>query len=112
MRYVHLSIYKIYTASPPPVGGPTLQESSHRTKIALVSQEIGLLGLFTPELDCVGQRVDGLLMPSDERASKVNSLQIVLLGLKIGDLANVVTASPSVRSLPSTITDSITHLMA
>lgn len=32
-----------------------------------------------------------LLMATDERATEIDALQVVLLGLQVGDLADVVT---------------------
>lgn len=51
-----------------------------------------LLTSFTPKFDSERQRMDRLLMSSDERAAEVNALQVMLLRLEISDLADVVTA--------------------
>lgn len=56
-----------------------------------MSQEESLLSAFAPELDGKRQRMYRLLVASDERSTKVYPLQIVSLGLKERDLANVVT---------------------
>lgn len=58
-----------------------------------MSEEEGLLAAFTPEIDGVRKRVDGLLVAADERPAEVYSLQVVLFGLQVGDLADVVTVS-------------------
>ena len=55
-----------------------------------MAQEKCLLLAFAPEIDGVGQGVDGLLVAADEGAAKVDALEIVLFGLQIGDLADVV----------------------
>ena len=55
-----------------------------------MSQEVGLLRAFAPELDGIRKRMYGLTMASNERAAKVDSLQVMLLRLKVRDLANVV----------------------
>ena len=66
-----------------------------------MAQEVSLLRAFTPKLDGVRQRVDGLLMTADERATEVDVLQVVLFGLQIGDLADVVTVATSVSECSS-----------
>jgi len=55
-------------------------------------QEVRLLRPFAPKLDGEGQRVDSLLVASDERATKVNAPQVMFLRLQVRDLADVVTA--------------------
>ena len=36
--------------------------------------------------------MDGLLVAADEGAAEIDALEIVLLGLEVGDLADIVTA--------------------
>ena len=66
-----------YTSTASPVRGLPLDEGSYSAKISFVSEKICLFRAFTPEIDGKGQRVDGLLMSSDERAAKVYSLRVV-----------------------------------
>lgn len=56
----------INAASPAPVGGLSLQESSDGAEIAFVAQEISLLLSLGPEADCVGECIHGLAVASDE----------------------------------------------
>ena len=56
-----------------------------------MSEEKRLLAAFTPEVDGVRQRVNGLLVAADERAAKVDAFEVVFFGLQVGDLADVVT---------------------
>lgn len=55
-------------------------------------KEKRLLAAFTPEVDGIRERVNGLLVAADERAAEVDAFQVVFFGLQVGDLANVVTA--------------------
>jgi hypothetical protein len=86
-----VEIYKLNAASPTPVHGFALHERAHGAQIALMTQEIRLLLPFTPEFDGVRERVYGLLVAADERATEVDTLKIVLFGLQVGDLANIIT---------------------
>jgi hypothetical protein len=43
-----------------------------------VSEEKRLLAAFTPEVDGVRERVNGLLVAADERAAEVNAFEVVL----------------------------------
>lgn len=56
-------------------------------------KEVCLLGAFAPKLDGERQSVDRLLVAADERSAKIDSFQVVLLGLQLSDLPNVVTAT-------------------
>lgn len=78
------------TPPPPPALRSPLQKRSHGSQIPFMSQKESLLSPLTPELDGVGQGVDGLLMAADERAAEVDALQVVLFGLQVSDLADVV----------------------
>ena len=60
-----------------------------------MAEEKSLLRPFTPELDSKGERVDSLLMTTDERAAKVDTLEVVLFRLEVGDLPDVVTTKLS-----------------
>jgi hypothetical protein len=66
---------------PPPIPRLPLQERANRTKIALVSQEVGLLSAFGPETNGIRQRVHRLRVAADERSTKVYARQAVLLGM-------------------------------
>jgi hypothetical protein len=57
-----------------------------------MSQEERLLAAFTPEVDGVRERVNGLLVAANKRAAKVDAFQVVFFGLQVGDLADVVAA--------------------
>lgn len=61
------------------------------TQIALMAQEVCLLLALGPEADSVGESVHGLPVPTDEGATKVDMLHLVLLRLEVCNLANVVT---------------------
>ena len=56
-----------------------------------MTEKIGLLAAFGPELDGVGQGVDRLAVAADKRAAKVYMLEVVFFRLKIGDLTDVVS---------------------
>lgn len=62
-----------------------------------MAEKESLLRPLTPELNGEGKRVDSLLMTPDERAAKVDALEVVLFRLEVGDLADVVTAKMSER---------------
>lgn len=47
---------------------------------------------FRPKLDSIGERIHGLVMASNERASEVNVLEVVFFGMQVCDLANIITA--------------------
>lgn len=56
-----------------------------------MTQEVRLLLSFRPEANGVGEGVHCLTVASDERASEVDVLDLVLFRLQVSDLANVVT---------------------
>lgn len=66
-----------YTFTASPVRGLPLDEGSDSAKIPFVPEKICLFRAFTPELDGERQRVDRLLVSSDERAAKVYPFQVV-----------------------------------
>lgn len=74
-----------------PVPGLPLEERPDGAEVALVAQEVSLLGAFTPELDGVAEGVHGLGVAADEAAAEVNVGEVVDLALEEGDLADVVT---------------------
>ncbi len=55
-----------------------------------MAEEIRLLGPFAPEFDGERQGMDRLLMATNEGATEVDALEIVLLRLQIRNLSNVV----------------------
>ena len=75
-----------------------------------MTQEVGLLGAFAPELDGKGQGMNGLLVPTDERTTEVYTLEIVLLGLQVRNLPNIVTVIMSKHYI--VMRDNCTHLIA
>ena len=56
-------------------------------------QEERLLGPPGPVFDGVRERVHGLVVPADEGSAKVDVLEAVLLGVEVGDLADVVAGA-------------------
>lgn len=76
-----------------PIGRLSPQERAHGADVALVTQEVRLLLALGPELDGVRERVHGLAVSADEGAAEVDVLDLMLLGLQVGDLADVVTVS-------------------
>lgn len=85
-----LSHHLVHTPPPLPPRRPALHERANSAEVPLVAEEKRLLLAFTPELDGVGQGVDGLLVAADEGAAEVDTLEVVLFGLQVGDLADVV----------------------
>ena len=85
------SVDKVHAPSPAKVDRTTLDEGANSTEVPLVSQKVRLLCLLAPEFDRIRQGMDCLLVAADEGPTKVDSLQVVLLRLQVGDLADVVT---------------------
>ncbi len=80
----------LYTATPTPIHWSPLQKRSDSTEIAFMAEKVRLLCAFAPELDGERQSVDCLLVAADKRATEVDALEIVLLGLQIRNLSDVV----------------------
>lgn len=55
-----------------------------------MTKKVRLLLSFGPELDGVRQSIQNLPMTTNERATKVDMLQIVLLSMEVGNLTDVV----------------------
>lgn len=56
-----------------------------------MAQEVCLLLALGPKADSVGKGVHGLSVPTNEGATKVDMLHLMLLRLEVCNLANVVT---------------------
>ena len=54
-----------------------------------MSQKISRFTTLGPEVDSVGQCHYDLLVPTNERAGKIDALEFVLFRLQIRDLANI-----------------------
>lgn len=84
---------------PPPIPGLPLEERAHRPQVSLVAEEIGFLGALGPEVDGVGEGLDGLAVAADEGAPEVDVGEGVLFALEVGDLADVVAGVVSGKGL-------------
>jgi len=80
----------LYTATPTPIRWPPLQKCSDSTEIAFMAEKIRLFYALAPEFDGEGQGVDCLLMATNEGATEVDALEIMLLRLQVCDLTDVV----------------------
>lgn len=87
----HSLLSRFYTSSPTPVGRLAFDKSANCAKVSFVPQEESLLCAFTPKLDGERERMDRLLMSSNERPAEVDSFQVVPFGLQERDLSDVVT---------------------
>ena len=76
-----------------PIPWLPFQESAYTAQITLMPKEVGLLAPLGPETNGIRQSIHCLRMTSNERATEVNALQAMLLGVQIRDLANVVRHS-------------------
>ena len=83
---------------PPPIPGLPLEERAHGPQVSLVAEEIGFLGALGPEIDGVGEGLDGLAVAADEGAAEVDVGEGVLFALEVGDLADVVAGGGGVMS--------------
>lgn len=83
---------------PPPIPGLSLEERAHGAQVSLMAEEIGFLGALGPEIDGVGEGLDGLAVAADEGAAKVDVGEGVLFALEVGDLADVVAGARGVVS--------------
>lgn len=63
-----------------------------------MAEEIGFLGALGPEIDGVGEGLDGLAVAADEGAAKVDVGEGVLFALEVRDLADVVAGARGVVS--------------
>lgn len=61
-----------------------------------MTQEKCLLTSLAPELDSKRERVYGLQVAANERTSKVDPLQIMLLGLEVCNLPDIIAVRKSV----------------
>ena len=75
---------------PPPIPGLSLEERAYGAQVSLVAEEIGFFGALGPEIDGVGEGLDGLAVAADEGAAEVDVGEGVLFALEVGDLADVV----------------------
>lgn len=83
----------VQAVTPAPILRLPLQERTNSPQVAFMAQKVRLLRPLGPELDGVRKSVHGLAMTADERTTKVNVFQTMLLGMEIGDLAYVVTVA-------------------
>lgn len=74
-----------------PVGGLSSKERPHRTDVALMAEEVGLLLTLGPEADGIRESVHGLSVSADEGSAEVDVLDAVFLGLEVGNLTDIIT---------------------